>query len=436
MPSLISGRVQVTSQANLQDSRFDFLNLTQAQPSLGKTPSTTTGFTLVSTPTGVVYANSLGNLVFSSGTVTSNIPNGNITLLTTGTATVRLQSNLVSVSNAMTFTSTTSYIALGGRNSVRIPNYYEGTNPPTNVRLWEGDQWYDPVADVLYEYNLNTSSNYSAWIDITGPFFSTAAYNPPGTESYTGSQGYTGSRGYLGSTGFTGSRGYTGSAGTNGFVGSQGVDGLPGERGFTGSQAYTGSRGYTGSASTAVGPEGPIGFTGSQGEPGPAGGQGFTGSRGNNGLPGINGYTGSRGDTGTVTVSNNLQISSLGVGTAAPPAGEIRATGNITGNFTSDLRLKENVRDITGALDKVAAIGGKLFDWTDTYISSHGGIDDYFLSKSDFGVVAQDVQLVFPQAVRTRADGYLAVDYVKLCALAFAAIKELKQEIDQLKGLK
>jgi hypothetical protein len=31
-------------------------------------------------------------------------------------------------------------------------------------------------------------------------------------------------------------------------------------------------------------------------------------------------------------------------------------------------------------------------------------------------------------------DGTLAVDYVKLIALAFAAIKELKEEIDELKG--
>jgi len=48
--------------------------------------------------------------------------------------------------------------------------------------------------------------------------------------------------------------------------------------------------------------------------------------------------------------------------------------------------------------------------------------------------VAQDVQSVFPLAVRLRDDGILAVDYEKMCALAFAAIKELKAEIDVLKG--
>ena len=48
-------------------------------------------------------------------------------------------------------------------------------------------------------------------------------------------------------------------------------------------------------------------------------------------------------------------------------------------------------------------------------------------------VIAQDVQRVFPIAIRTRPDGTLAVDYEKLCALAFAAIKELKAEVDELK---
>jgi hypothetical protein len=79
------------------------------------------------------------------------------------------------------------------------------------------------------------------------------------------------------------------------------------------------------------------------------------------------------------------------------------------------------------------AIGGKTFDWTDEYIASKGGADGYFVQKSDFGVVAQDVQAVFPQAVRTRDDGSLAVDYEKLSALAFAAIVELKAEVEALK---
>jgi hypothetical protein len=138
--------------------------------------------------------------------------------------------------------------------------------------------------------------------------------------------------------------------------------------------------------------------------------------------------------TFTSTTANS-QFFSVGVGTAASAvSGEIRATGTITAFYSSDKKFKENVQDIPNALEKVDAIGGKLFDWTDEYIQDHGGEDGYFVQKSDFGVIAQDVQSVFPIATRTRPDGSLAVDYEKLCALAFAAIKELKEEVEVLKG--
>jgi hypothetical protein len=63
-----------------------------------------------------------------------------------------------------------------------------------------------------------------------------------------------------------------------------------------------------------------------------------------------------------------------------------------------------------------------------------GGEDGYFVKKSDFGVIAQDVQEVFPQAVRTRNDGTLAVDYEKLATLSFGAIKELVKRVEALES--
>jgi hypothetical protein len=135
-----------------------------------------------------------------------------------------------------------------------------------------------------------------------------------------------------------------------------------------------------------------------------------------------------------LNISNNYQVNSLGIGTAGSgTTGEIRATNNVTAFYSSDITLKENVADIESALDKVCAIGGKTFDWIDEYIEEHGGEDEYFLRKSDFGVIAQDVEAVFPVAVRKRDDGKLAVDYEKLVAVAFQAIKELKAELEALK---
>ena len=133
------------------------------------------------------------------------------------------------------------------------------------------------------------------------------------------------------------------------------------------------------------------------------------------------------------TALASMKMGSLGVGTTASgTAGEIRATNNITAFFSSDIKFKENVRDIPNALDKVVAIGGKLFSWTDAYLKDHGGEDEYFLPKESFGVIAQDVERVFPQATRKRADGSLAVDYEKLSALALAAIAELTKRVESL----
>lgn len=135
-----------------------------------------------------------------------------------------------------------------------------------------------------------------------------------------------------------------------------------------------------------------------------------------------------------LNTGNNYQVNSLGVGTAASgTAGEIRATNNVTAYYSSDARLKENVQPIENALGIVSAVGGKTFDWTDAYIAEHGGEDGYFVQKSDFGVIAQHVQAVFPLAVRTREDGTLAVDYEKLVAVAFAAIDQLRAEVEALK---
>jgi hypothetical protein len=136
-----------------------------------------------------------------------------------------------------------------------------------------------------------------------------------------------------------------------------------------------------------------------------------------------------------ITTTSSVQFGSFGVGTAASgTTGEIRATNNVTAFYSSDRNLKENIQDVPNALAIVTAIGSKTFDWTDDHIAKHGGEDGYFVQKSDFGVIAQDVQSVFPQAVRTRKDGTLAVDYEKLSTLAFGAISELLKRIEVLEN--
>ena len=122
--------------------------------------------------------------------------------------------------------------------------------------------------------------------------------------------------------------------------------------------------------------------------------------------------------------------------TALHYGAEIRADGDVVAYYSSDERLKENVQIISNAVSKVQQIRGVTFDWKDEYLKSQGGEDDYFHRKHDSGVIAQDVEKVLPELVAERKDGTKAVRYEKLVAVLIEAVKELKQEIENLKGEK
>ena len=114
---------------------------------------------------------------------------------------------------------------------------------------------------------------------------------------------------------------------------------------------------------------------------------------------------------GTVSISDNTAIS-----------GELTVTGDITAFFSSDERLKDNIKPIEDPLAKVLSISGNTFEWNDK--SSHTG--------KDVGVIAQEIEKVLPEIVTTRDNGYKAVQYEKLTALLIEAVKELSAKVEKL----
>jgi len=136
-----------------------------------------------------------------------------------------------------------------------------------------------------------------------------------------------------------------------------------------------------------------------------------------------------------VATNSDVQFDSFGVGTAASgTTGEIRATNEITAYYSSDARLKENVIEISNALEKVSSLRGVNFDWSDEHIEARGGEDGYFVRKHDVGVIAQEVEAVLPEVVADREDGFKAVKYEKIVPLLIEAIKELKTELESVKN--
>jgi hypothetical protein len=104
--------------------------------------------------------------------------------------------------------------------------------------------------------------------------------------------------------------------------------------------------------------------------------------------------------------------------------------GDITA-FASDERLKTNIEPLENALDKVLALNGFTYNFNETGQSL--GFDG---SIRYVGVSAQEVQAVLPEAVKPApADSnYITVQYEKIVPLLIEAIKELKEEINELKG--
>ena len=85
-------------------------------------------------------------------------------------------------------------------------------------------------------------------------------------------------------------------------------------------------------------------------------------------------------------------------------------------NCASDARLKKDVVSLDSALDKLDAIRGVHYHWVDASQPQ----------SRQIGVIAQEIQAVYPELVREGGNGFLSVDYPKLTAVLIQSIKELK----------
>ena len=108
--------------------------------------------------------------------------------------------------------------------------------------------------------------------------------------------------------------------------------------------------------------------------------------------------------------------------------GRMHSTGALTvGNSvtatayyqSSDRHLKTEIERISDPFALLDGIEGKRFVWKDS-------------NKPAYGVIAQDVETVIPDAVGENGDGFKTVEYDQLIAPLIEAVKQLKAEIDNL----
>ncbi|UJB55396.1 hypothetical protein [Enterobacter phage vB_EcRAM-01] len=116
------------------------------------------------------------------------------------------------------------------------------------------------------------------------------------------------------------------------------------------------------------------------------------------------------------------------------PSNGIQLIMNGNGSFNdvyirSDERLKSNFGKIENALDKVELLNGVVYDK-----ANHIGGDE---TTREAGLIAQQLQAVLPEAVKNGVDGeqneILTISPVAVIALLVNAIKELREEVRELK---
>ena len=101
--------------------------------------------------------------------------------------------------------------------------------------------------------------------------------------------------------------------------------------------------------------------------------------------------------------------------------GTVQATNVIA---VSDGTLKTNISPLNDPLATINKLNGVQYDWKDPNNSEH-----------EIGLIAQDVEEVVPEVVRTLAGTNLkGVEYQKLTAILIEAVKELSNQVNELKN--
>lgn len=105
--------------------------------------------------------------------------------------------------------------------------------------------------------------------------------------------------------------------------------------------------------------------------------------------------------------------------------GNLNATGNITAfsvTNTSDRRYKENILPLQNSLANVGNLKGVSYYWKD---KNHG-------NGRQIGLIAQEVEAIYPEFVHTNEEGYKSVNYAGMVAVLIEAVKELESQVKAL----
>ena len=143
---------------------------------------------------------------------------------------------------------------------------------------------------------------------------------------------------------------------------------------------------------------------------------------------------------GTVNLATNNNTGAVNIGTLGNRTTTIGVNSGtskvildsvdvqITNGFTttSDIRLKENFEPMSNALELVSQLNGTYYTW-----KKDAGTD----KPRKLGFIAQEVEKIIPELVKTDSEGMKSVDYVSVIPVLVEALKHQQKQIDELKAL-
>ena len=125
-----------------------------------------------------------------------------------------------------------------------------------------------------------------------------------------------------------------------------------------------------------------------------------------------------------INSTGNVGINTTSPGFKLEVNGSAGKPGGGTWSVSSDRRLKKNISRLEGSLDKLMQLQGVTYEYIDSQSINE-------LAGQRIGMIAQEVEDVFPDWVDERHDGYKAVTFRGFEALTVEALRELRNEKDE-----
>lgn len=143
------------------------------------------------------------------------------------------------------------------------------------------------------------------------------------------------------------------------------------------------------------------------------------------------------------TTGNLIETSTMGGRYAGYFYGNVKVLGgSVTAtNFLvdSDYRYKENITTLDNSLDKLMKMNVVSYNLKQRTVETGDSAktmsnlydkDSPILNNKHYGLIAQELQQIYPDLVVKDGNGYLSVNYIEIIPLLIHSIQELKQQLD------